>query len=190
MDKFEQMFDLLLNEDKAGAVELFHEVVVEQGRNIYKEIAMEAGLSESEDEDMEGDELEESADCKEYDGQNPGMKQEKADLKEDEMSELSDEVEDEEEGAGDDMEADDSEEMPAGDEDFGDDEGEEEGDVEARLDDLEAAMAEIIANMDAEGEGDMEMDMDSDMDADVDADMGGDEFEGGVEDDEAFQPGM
>ena len=34
-NKFEEMLERLVNEDKAGAEELFHEIVVEKSRDIY-----------------------------------------------------------------------------------------------------------------------------------------------------------
>ena len=34
-NKFEQMLEKLVNEDKAGAEELFHDIVVEKSRDIY-----------------------------------------------------------------------------------------------------------------------------------------------------------
>ena len=34
-NKFEEMLERLINEDKEGAEELFHEIVVEKSRNIY-----------------------------------------------------------------------------------------------------------------------------------------------------------
>ena len=36
LNKFEQMLEKLVNEDKAGAEELFHEIVVEKSRDIYE----------------------------------------------------------------------------------------------------------------------------------------------------------
>ena len=46
MNKFEEMLERLINEDKTGAEELFHEVVVEKSRSIYENL-----LSEEYDED-------------------------------------------------------------------------------------------------------------------------------------------
>jgi len=37
-DKFEKMLECLINEDKEGAEELFHEIVVEKSRDIYASI--------------------------------------------------------------------------------------------------------------------------------------------------------
>ena len=49
-NKFEEMLEKLVNEDKAGAEELFHEIVVEKSRDIYE------GLLEA---DLEVDEADE-----------------------------------------------------------------------------------------------------------------------------------
>ena len=37
-NKFEEMLERLINEDKAGAEELFHEIVVEKSRDIYESL--------------------------------------------------------------------------------------------------------------------------------------------------------
>lgn len=62
-NKFEEMLERLVNEDRAGAEELFHEIVVERSREIYQSI-IEAEEEEEVDEASEEDdeELEESAD--------------------------------------------------------------------------------------------------------------------------------
>ena len=44
-NKFEEMLERLVNEDRAGAEELFHEIVVEKSRDIYETL-----LSEDDDE--------------------------------------------------------------------------------------------------------------------------------------------
>jgi hypothetical protein len=74
-NKFEEMLERLINEDRAGAEELFHEIVVEKSRDIYQSIiesededideAEEDDLDEAEDDDLdeaEDDDLEESDD--------------------------------------------------------------------------------------------------------------------------------
>ncbi len=74
--KFEEMLERLVNEDRAGAEELFHEIVVERSREIYQSIiesedeevdeAEEDDLDEAEDEEVDEasdeEELDESAD--------------------------------------------------------------------------------------------------------------------------------
>ena len=47
--KFEQLLDLLVNEDMEGANALFHEIVVEKSRTIYENL-----IAEEEDEDDDG----------------------------------------------------------------------------------------------------------------------------------------
>ena len=53
LNKFEEMLAKLVNEDRAGAEELFHEIVVEKSRDIYE------SLLES---DLDDDEVDEAAD--------------------------------------------------------------------------------------------------------------------------------
>jgi hypothetical protein len=64
--KFEQLLDLLVNEDMEGANALFHEIVVEKSRDIYENL-----IAEEEDEDMdeamEDEEMDESAEDEEMD---------------------------------------------------------------------------------------------------------------------------
>ena len=47
--KFEQLIDLVINEDQEKANELFHEICVEKSREIFESI-----LAEEDDEDMWG----------------------------------------------------------------------------------------------------------------------------------------
>ena len=58
-NKFEQMLELLVNEDKAAAQELFHEIVVEKSRDIYESLLEdEAEVDEATDEEVEDSEEE------------------------------------------------------------------------------------------------------------------------------------
>jgi len=50
-NKFEKMLELLVNEDREAAEELFHEIVVEKSRDIYENL-----LSEDEEVDETTDE--------------------------------------------------------------------------------------------------------------------------------------
>lgn len=75
-NKFEEMLERLVNEDRAGAEELFHEIVVEKSREIYQAIieseeedddddieeSQEEDLDEAEDEDDEDEKVDESED--------------------------------------------------------------------------------------------------------------------------------
>jgi hypothetical protein len=177
--KFEEMLERLINEDKDGAEELFHEIVVEKSRDIYNNL-----LEDESEVDESDDEVEEATD-------------EEVDESDEDLDEASDEEVDEsdeevEEGfdldefeveadpmdammggdAGDDMEMD--IDMDGGDEE-GDDEGDE-GDVEDRVEDLEDALDDLKAEFEKMMAGDDEGD---DMD-----DMGDDEGE--EEPEEAF----
>ena len=51
-NKFEEMLEKLVNEDKAGAEELFHEIVVEKSRDIYESL-LESDLEVDESDDEE-----------------------------------------------------------------------------------------------------------------------------------------
>ena len=67
--KFEAMLEKLIAEDKAGAEELFHEIVVEKSRDIYENLladdTAEVEVDETAKEDAkEEDKVEEKADAK------------------------------------------------------------------------------------------------------------------------------
>ena len=167
LNKFEQMLEKLVNEDKAGAEELFHEIVVEKSRDIYESL-LESDLEvdEAADEDEDDDEVDEAADEE---------VEETADDKElDEDFNLDEfEVEaDPMDAMMGDMEVDGGDEAPAMDMDMDAEEGEAE--VEDRVEDLEDALDELKAEFEKmmsgddedEGEDDGEEDpMDMDMDA-------------------------
>ena len=189
-NKFEEMLERLVNEDRNGAEELFHEIVVEASRDIYEQLLSEETdeeVDEATDEDLDesDDELDESDD-------------EDLDESDDEDLDESDD-EDLDEGffgegdpvddmMGDvEMPADDEGDMDmdmdmGGDDDMGMDG--EEGDVEDRVtdleDELEALKAEFEAMMgdeDGGDEGDMDMDGDEEMPMDMDSEEGDDEEE-------------
>ena len=60
-NKFEQMLEKLVNEDKAGAEELFHEIVVEKSRDIYESL-LESDLDDEEVDEATDEEVDESTD--------------------------------------------------------------------------------------------------------------------------------
>jgi hypothetical protein len=168
MSKFEQLLDLIVNEEMDKANELFHEIVVEKSRDIYENLIAEeaeenADVEEGMDDDTDVEEgMDDDTDVEE------GM-----DDDTDESVDLEDSYS---------MEADDEEGMPGEEEtgDFGaeigatDDEmdgaegGEESAifDIKNAIADLEAAFAELEASQGG--------------------DMGGDEFddEGGMDGEE------
>jgi|TARA_B100001094_G_C18188504_1_gene805509 hypothetical protein len=148
-NKFEQMLELLINEDKEAAQELFHEIVVEKSRDIYEGLLEdEADVDETTDEEVDettDEEVDETTD-EEVDESDDEEVEEGFDLDEFEV-----EAEPAMGGdAGDDMMAD------LGMDDEGDDEeGEEpEGDVEDRVEDLEDALDDLKAEFEKMMAGD------------------------------------
>jgi hypothetical protein len=153
-NKFEEMLELLINEDKEGAEALFHEIVVEKSRDIYEalleddeevEEASDEEVDESEDEEVdesEDEDLEESAEDEEVD------ESEDDDL--DEMFGL-----DEFEAEADPMDpmaamgGDATDDMMGDVEMGGDEEGEEEGGADDAFADLEAALDALKAEFEA-----------------------------------------
>jgi len=179
--KFEEMLEKLVNEDRAGAEELFHEIVVEKSRDIYE------GLLESEleDEDIEEatDETDEEVEESEKDDDEAveEASDEDEDSELDEMGDPADDMIDDVAAMGD--EGDDEE---ADMDDMGGDEGEEagEGELEDRVEDLEDALSELEKEFQdmlasAGGEEPAADDM-------GDMDMGG-EAEDDMEADEGFE---
>ena len=147
------MLELLVNEDKAAAEELFHEIVVEKSRDIYESLLEdEAEVDEATDEEVEeatDEEVEEAAD---------------EDLDEDDSEEVEEnfDLDTFEVEADDDMGGDPADDMMT---DLGmDDEGEEgeegEGDVEDRVEDLEDALDDLKAEFEKMMAGDDEGDDD------------------------------
>jgi hypothetical protein len=48
--KFEQLIDLIINENEEQAKALFHDIVVEKSREIYESMMDEENLEESDDD--------------------------------------------------------------------------------------------------------------------------------------------
>jgi len=162
--KFEKMLELLVNEDKEAAQELFHEIVVEKSRDIYESLLEdEADVEEATDE-----EVEEAAD-EEVDESEDDLDE----ATDEEVDESDDEVEENFDLDSFEVEADDDMGpmdqtgdlandlgMDMDDEEGDDDEGEE-GDVEDRVEDLEDALEDLKAEFEkmmAGDEGDDDMD--------------------------------
>ena len=191
LNKFEKMLELLVNEDKEAAQELFHEIVVEKSRDIYE------SLLEDEDdvEEATDEEVDESADEEDDEDEVDEATDEEVDESDEDLDENFSldtfEVE------ADDEEADDAGDEEADDMDMGDEEeGEEEGgdmedrveDLEDALDDLKAEFEKLMAGEEGE-EGDEEGDDDMGGDAtdDMMGDLGMDTEEEAAEEDESFQ---
>lgn len=167
--KFEQLLDLIVNEEMDKANELFHEIVVEKSRDIYENLIAEEAEEEV-DEAADDEDMDESAD---------------EDMDESVEEEDTDESVDLEDSYS--MEADDEEGMPGEEEtgDFGADigatddemdgaEGGEDGamfDIKNAIAELEAAFAELEAS---QGGDDMGGEFDDEEGDDM-GDMGGEE---------------
>src|SRR5210317_2148103 len=52
-NKFEEMLERLVNEDKEGAEALFHEIVVEKSRDIYESLLEDEEVEETTDEEVD-----------------------------------------------------------------------------------------------------------------------------------------
>tara|TARA_B110000503_G_scaffold66457_1_gene104302 strand:+ start:4621 stop:5553 length:933 start_codon:yes stop_codon:yes gene_type:complete len=174
--KFEEMLERLINEDHAGAEELFHEIVVQKSREIYENLLEDdlddEAVDEAADEEVdESDEELDEADDEEVDESDEDL-EEGFDL--DEFEVEADPMVDPMAMGGD------ATDDMMGDVEMPDMDGEEEGegDVEDRIEDLEDALEDLKAEFDAlmagdEGEEDGDMDMDMDM-----GDEEGDDEEG------------
>ena len=160
-NKFEQMLELLVNEDKESAEKLFHEIVVEKSRDIYEGL-----LEDDKDVDEATDEEVDEASDEEVDEATDEEVDEASDEEVDEGSDKEveenfnlDEFEVEADPA--DMGGDPADDMMADlgmDDEGGDDEeGEEpEGDVEDRVEDLEDALDDLKAEFEKMMAGDDE----------------------------------
>ena len=149
--KFEQLIDLLINENEEQAKALLHDIVVEKSREIY--------------ESMMNDELEEEVSPvgtlrDELDAEEAGMTEE-----EDEFADISDD-----EGG---------EEVDLGADEFGDEEGGEE-DLEDRVVDLEDKLDELMAEFEElmAGEEGGEEDFGGEEGGEFGDEEGGEEFGG------------
>jgi hypothetical protein len=165
MSKFEQLLDLIVNEEMDKANELFHEIVVEKSRDIYENLIAEeaeADVDADVEESMD-DDVEESMDDDVEEGMDDDV-EESVDLEDS----YSMEADDEEGLPGDDETGDFEKEIGAPGDEMGGAEGSEDSaifDIKNAIADLEAAFADLEA---ATGGG-----------------MGGDEF-----DDEEGEGGM
>lgn len=157
--KYEQLINLVINENEEQARELFHEIVVEKSREIFESIMTE----EDDDDDV-------------MEGEMEGMGGQ--------VGDLLDEINAEEAGV---MEEEDEEELDftddeedveiGGEEDFGDEGGEEVEDAVIRIEDkLDQLMAEFEEIMGGDA-GEEEMEFGADEEGEEDMDFGGEEDE-------------
>ena len=142
--KFEQLIELVINEDEAKAKELFHDIVVEKSREIYESLMQEedepadTDLDEAKEEDSE-EELDEAKEEDAEEELEEGLEDE-SQMSSEASDNLIDDVEAEEKGM---MEAGDEEEG-----EFGHEE-EVEGEIEDRVIDLEDKLDELMAEFEA-----------------------------------------
>jgi len=161
--KYEKLIDLIINENEDKAKELFHEIVVEQSREIYESIMAEEMMGMDEEEGMGG-----------------------------EVGDLLDEISAEEAGVSEDEEHEGEEELDGAEEVFDLEAGDEEAEpaeevedavirIEDKLDQLMAEFEQILGG-DQEPADDAELDMDADLgdeevgDVELDAE-GGEELD-------------
>jgi hypothetical protein len=170
-NKFEQLLDLLVNEEMDKANELFHEIVVEKSREIYEnmiaeEAEEEVDESSEEDEDEAVDEAMDDEDDMEESIEEETTLEIGGDATDDMMSDIEDpEAMDSDDNMGGDM--------------AGDLGAEDEGSEEERIADLEDALEQLKAEfeqlMAGEEGGDMD-DMDDGED-EMDDEEGEDEMD-------------
>ena len=182
LNKFENMLEKLVNEDRAGAEELFHEIVVEKSREIYENL-LENDLEETDKEVEESDKDEETKESTKDEDTKESADEDLDEATDEEVDESSD---DEETKEGFDMnefevepmpEADPADDMMGdlemGDGDEGDDAPEGDEDLEDRMVDLEKELDDLRQQFNDEmGGGDDEGD---DEDAGDMGDMGADD---------------
>lgn len=176
MNKFEQLLDYIVNEEKEKAEELFHEIVVEKSRDIYENLIAEETAEDETAEEAVEEEAEESEDdesVEEAFGMDDEGGEEPA-IGGDATDDLAGDVED-----------------PEAADEFGGEEGEGDttpatrGDVqdlEDALDELKAEFERLMGEVDTDGDGDHDM-------ADHEAgEEESDEEESGEEDEEGANP--
>jgi hypothetical protein len=140
--KFEQLLDLLVNEEMDKANELFHEIVVEKSRDIYENLIAEEEQEESVDE-AEDEDAEESVDEAEEDAEE--SVDENVDLEDSYSMEADDEGEEPEAG-GMEKTGDFGGDVGATEPEMGGEEGSEESaifDIKNAIAELEAAFADL-----------------------------------------------
>jgi hypothetical protein len=156
--KFEQLLDLLVNENLEQANELFHEIVVEKSREIYENLIAEEEADEDMEESMD-DEMEESADeaDESVDEGKDEEAEESMDLEDSYNMEAGDDTGDSTDDFGGAISADGDNFDAPSDDDMGGEEGSEQSaifDIKNAIAELEAAFAELEAAQGGEGDAD------------------------------------
>lgn len=141
--KFEQLIDLIINENEDKARELFHEIVVEKSREIYESIMDEEMMEESKDEDLEEsmhDDMDEGMGGQVGDLLDEINSEEAGGMTEEAEDDADIEFDDEAEEAGDDL----THDMEADHDEEGD-----EGDLEDRVVQIEDKLDELMAEFES-----------------------------------------
>ena len=175
--KFEQLIDLIINENEEQAKALFHDIVVEKSREIYESM-MDEELDEAKEEDDEEEAIEESKEEDEEEELDEGF--DGMDEGHDEVGGLLDEIDAEEQGMT-------EEEDEFADIEMDGEEGDEqpEGDLEDRVVDLEDKLDELMAEFEemmAGEEGEEHMGGEEDLGGEE----GGEEFGAGEEEEQGM----
>ena len=168
-NKFEQLLELLINEENDKAQALFHEIVVEKSRDIYEGLVdSETAVEEAKEESKEEEKVEEAKEESKEEEANEEVELE-------EKAENTNEAESIEEIGGDatddliaDVAADEKGEAEMGGEE-GEEEAGEEGDTEERVADLEDALEELKAEFEKMMHGDAEESDEENSDESLDA---------------------
>ena len=167
-NKFEEMLERLVNEDRDGAEELFHEIVVEKSRDIYESL-LEADLEDEEVDEASDEEVDESDDeeVDESDDEDEDDDELDEDFNLDEFEVEADPMDMMGGDPADDM-------MGAMEPEMGDDDGMDMGgddeDLDDRVEDLEDALQDLKAEFEKMMAGDDEGEEDEDGDMDMDGD--------------------
>ena len=160
--KFEQLLDLIVNEEMDKANELFHEIVVEKSRDIYENLIAEEADDEV-DEAVDDEDMDESADEDMDESADEDMDESADEDMDESEQELEDsfEVAGDEEGDMDTFGGDATDDLEA---DVSMDGGDEEAmfDIKNAIAELEAAFEKLEAGKDM-GDDDMSMDDEPEM---------------------------
>ena len=143
-NKFEQLLELLINEENDKAEQLFHEIVVEKSRDIYEGLAETKEEEETKEESKEetvGEQVELADESKDETVEEESIEEVGGDATDELIKDISAEEEGDADANGD---AGEEEEVA----------GDEEGDVEDRVVDLEDALDELKAEFEKMMSGD------------------------------------
>ena len=182
MSKFEQLLDLLINEEHDKAQELFHEIVVEKSREIYENLIAEEEDDEEMDEAREEDEQDESVDegTEDDEEMDEGAEEEADESMDLEDSYMMDSDGEDGDKIGGDATDDFGHDIGAMDDEPGEEGGEEDAimDIKSAIAELEAAFAELeqAKGMGGDEAGDAEFGADDEEDGEMDM-MGQPAFE-------------